>query len=43
MTVEAFADIEVVLLLCTTGDVGKAPVELIEVEDDIAEETLPSP
>lgn len=44
MTVEAFAEIEVVLLLCATGEsVGLAPAELIEVDEDRAEETFPTP
>lgn len=44
ITVEAFADIEMVRLLLADGDsIGLAPVEFIEVDDDIAEETFPRP
>lgn len=44
ITVEAFADIEIVRLLWAAGSsVGLAPVELIEVEEDIAEEKFSTP
>lgn len=41
MTVEAFAEIEVVRLLCAFGTRLGLAEELIEEEDDIADEKLP--
>lgn len=41
MTVEAFADIEVVLLLWVFGTRDGPAAELSEEDDDIADEKLP--
>jgi hypothetical protein len=41
MTVEAFADIEVVRLLCVFGSRDGPAAELSEEEDDIADAKLP--